>query len=50
MGIVDLREKNSLFSDYWSPKIVGELNDPYVKLAILLVSDRLMNGTMRRSE
>jgi mannose-6-phosphate isomerase-like protein (cupin superfamily) len=30
---VNLREKFALFHDLWSPKIVGELNDSYVKLA-----------------
>lgn len=30
---VNLREKFALFDDHWSPKIVGELNDSYVKLA-----------------
>jgi mannose-6-phosphate isomerase-like protein (cupin superfamily) len=30
---VNLKEKFSLFSDQWSPKIVGELNDFHVKLA-----------------
>jgi len=29
---VNLKEKLSLFDDRWSPKIVGELNDSYVKL------------------
>jgi mannose-6-phosphate isomerase-like protein (cupin superfamily) len=29
---VNFSEKFSRFSDYWSPKIVGELNDSYVKL------------------
>ena len=29
---VNLSEKFSSFSGYWSPKIVGELNDAYVKL------------------
>ena len=29
---VNLSEKFSRFSDRWSPKIVGELNDSYVKL------------------
>ena len=29
---VNLSEKFSSFSGYWSPKIVGELNDSYVKL------------------
>jgi len=30
---VNVREKLSLFSEHWSPKIVGELNGQYVKLA-----------------
>ena len=29
---VNLREKFGLFSDQWSPKIAGEVNDSYVKL------------------
>lgn len=33
---VNLREKLALFSDYWSPKIVGELNGQQVKLVKLL--------------
>ncbi len=32
MERVNLAHKLSLFADYWSPKIVGELNDSYVKL------------------
>jgi|SRR6185295_13429575 len=32
---VSLVEKLSLFSDHWSPKIVGELNDSHVKLVKL---------------
>lgn len=32
---VSLREKLSRFSDHWSPKIVGELNDSHVKLVKL---------------
>ena len=32
MGKVNLAQKFSLFSEHWSPKIVGELNDSYVKL------------------
>ena len=32
MKKVNLSEKFSLFNDYWSPKIVGELNDSHVKL------------------
>jgi len=32
MGKVNLQEKLSLFSDHWSPKIVGELNGQQVKL------------------
>ena len=31
----NLAEKFGLFQDYWSPKIAGELNDSYVKLAKL---------------
>jgi mannose-6-phosphate isomerase-like protein (cupin superfamily) len=30
---VNLKEKLALFSDYWSPKIVGDLNDAHIKLA-----------------
>ncbi len=30
---VNLAQKFSLFQEQWSPKIVGELNDSYVKLA-----------------
>lgn len=33
MKKVNLAEKFRLFYEYWSPKIVGELNDSYVKLA-----------------
>jgi len=32
MGKVNLENKLSLFSEYWSPKIVGELNGQMVKL------------------
>jgi mannose-6-phosphate isomerase-like protein (cupin superfamily) len=32
MEKVNLQEKFSRFSDRWSPKIAGELNDCYVKL------------------
>ena len=35
MEKVNLTEKFSKFSDYWSPKIAGELNDSYVKLVKL---------------
>jgi len=35
MEKVSLAQKFSLFSDYYSPKIAGELNDSYVKLAKL---------------
>jgi len=35
MRAVNLGEKFSLFFDYWSPKIVGELNGQQVKLAKL---------------
>lgn len=32
---VSLIEKLNSFQDYWSPKIVGELNDSFVKLVKL---------------
>ncbi len=35
MDKVDLAEKFNLFADHWSPKIVGELNDSYVKVVKL---------------
>jgi len=35
MKQVNLKDKLSLINDYWSPKIVGDLNDSHVKLAKL---------------
>ncbi len=35
MDVVNLAEKFSLFTDRWSPKIVGEVNDMHVKLVKL---------------
>ena len=35
MEKVNLAQKFSVFNDYWSPKIVGEINDSYVKLVKL---------------
>ena len=35
MDKVNLVEKFSQFSEHYSPKIVGEINDTYVKLAKL---------------
>ncbi|HKA18153.1 MAG TPA: cupin domain-containing protein [Blastocatellia bacterium] len=35
MGAVNLSKKLDAFQEFWSPKIVGELNDSYVKLAKL---------------
>ena len=35
MKKVNITNKLSLFSDHWSPKIVGELNGQHVKLAKL---------------
>ena len=35
METVNLAEKFGLFQDYWSPRIAGELNDSYLKLAKL---------------
>lgn len=33
MDVVNVREKLSLFSDHWRPRIVGELNGQHVRLA-----------------
>jgi mannose-6-phosphate isomerase-like protein (cupin superfamily) len=30
---INIKEKLSLFSDHWKPKIIGDLNDCHVKLA-----------------
>ncbi|PLX45256.1 MAG: cupin domain-containing protein [Deltaproteobacteria bacterium] len=35
MNVVDIAEKLSLFTDLWSPKIIGELNGQLVKVAKL---------------
>ena len=35
MDKVNLAQKFSLFQEYWSPKIAGEINDSHVKLAKL---------------
>ena len=35
MEKVNLATKFSLFQDYWHPRVAGELNDSYVKLAKL---------------
>jgi len=35
MEVVNLAEKFERFSDHWSPKIVGEINDMHVKLVKL---------------
>ena len=32
MDKVNLTQKFNMFNDYWSPKIVGEINDSHVKL------------------
>jgi hypothetical protein len=31
--VINIDEKFSTFNEYWSPRISGELNDNYVKLA-----------------
>jgi mannose-6-phosphate isomerase-like protein (cupin superfamily) len=33
--VVNLTQKFALFQEYWQPKIVGELNESYVKVAKL---------------
>lgn len=35
MDVVNLKEKLARVADYWSPKIVGELNDSFVKVVKL---------------
>ena len=35
METVNLKEKLSRVHDYWSPRVVGELNDAYVKVVKL---------------
>lgn len=35
MDVINISEKFSSFSEHWYPRIVGELNDSYVKLAKL---------------
>ncbi len=35
MDKINLSQKFALFQQYWSPKIAGELNDSYIKLAKL---------------
>ncbi len=35
MEVVNLAEKFTRFSEHWSPKIVGEINDMHVKLVKL---------------
>jgi len=34
-SVIKIFEKFALFQEYWHPKIVGELNDSYIKLAKL---------------
>ena len=33
MDTINLAQKFGLFSEHWSPKIIAELNDSYIKLA-----------------
>jgi mannose-6-phosphate isomerase-like protein (cupin superfamily) len=35
MDVINIAQKFSLFQEYWSPRIAGELNDSYIKLAKL---------------
>ena len=35
MDKINLAQKFNLFNEHWSPKIVGELNDSFIKLAKL---------------
>lgn len=33
MEKINIQEKLKLFNEYWSPRIIGEVNDSYVKIA-----------------
>jgi mannose-6-phosphate isomerase-like protein (cupin superfamily) len=33
VDVIDLKEKSGKFSEQWQPKIIGQLNDYYLKLA-----------------
>lgn len=33
MDLINIKDKFSKFADYWNPRIIGELNGQYVKLA-----------------
>ena len=35
MNVINIANKFDLFHEYWSPRIAGELNDSYLKLAKL---------------
>jgi mannose-6-phosphate isomerase-like protein (cupin superfamily) len=35
MEAINFEKKFNLFHEYWSPRIVGEMNDSYIKLAKL---------------
>ncbi|MBA4699529.1 MAG: cupin domain-containing protein [Ruminococcus sp.] len=35
MEKINIKDKLNTFSEYWSPKIVGDINETYVKLAKL---------------
>ena len=35
MDVINIKEKFDLFQDHWHPRIIGEVNDSYVKLAKL---------------
>ena len=35
MNVVNLAQKFTLFDEYWSPKIVADLNDSYIKVVKL---------------
>jgi mannose-6-phosphate isomerase-like protein (cupin superfamily) len=36
MNIVNIAQKFAIIHEYWSPRIAGELNDAYIKLAKLI--------------
>ncbi len=49
METINLQEKFSLFSDYWNPRIIGEVNECHVK-AVKLKGEFLWHHHEREDE
>ena len=41
METINLKDKFSRFSDYWNPRVIGELNDCHIKAVKLKLFPRL---------